>query len=577
MDAASPGYSDVTEAEWNSATWQRRHTVKDLDALQKVFGDLLPMDLVDSIRRDQAERATMSMLVPPQMLNTMNETDLWRDPIRRYMIPAFAERQTEWASHPHAERDSLHEADMWAVEGLTHRYPTKVLAELLATCPQYCGHCTRMDLVGNNVPQIIKHRFELKQKERYAAIVGYLKETPSVRDVVVSGGDIANLPIAHLEEFVGDLIDIPHIRDIRLATKGLMGLPQHFLQDSVSDGLERLAKKARAQDVDLAVHTHINHANSITPLVAKATKRLLDMGFRDVRNQGVLLRGVNNTTEDLLDLCFALLDNAKVMPYYFYMCDLIPNSEHWRLSLAEAQELQHSIMGYLPGFATPRILCDVPFVGKRWVHQAASYDRDPGDLLLDEELPDPARGQRPSGPQSHLSLLRPDLYAASRRSRALASGHERDAGLVCSCRRQPTDGGRPMDRFGSHRSIEPRGVLPQQARSLGHESPPVGGRDPHRRRSAEHRLGLVVADPQVDCDGDPRAMALGSSEIVAERGKMQNPVTGSGGMLLGTVAEIGSHRTEPARRDSHRNAWCRWRSPRSSWTRSSRSIRTPSR
>ncbi|HYI44627.1 MAG TPA: lysine 2,3-aminomutase [Actinomycetota bacterium] len=373
-----PGYEDVTEAEWNSATWQRRHTVKDLDALQKVFGELLPMDLVDSIRRDQAERATMSMLVPPQMLNTMNERDLWHDPIRRYMIPAFAERQTEWASHPHAERDSLHEADMWAVEGLTHRYPTKVLAELLATCPQYCGHCTRMDLVGNNVPQIIKHRFELKQKERYAAIVGYLKETPSVRDVVVSGGDIANLPIAHLEEFVGDLIDIPHIRDIRLATKGLMGLPQHFLQDSVSAGLERLATKARAQDVDLAVHTHINHANSITPLVARATKRLLDMGFRDVRNQGVLLRGVNATTEDLLDLCFALLDNAKVMPYYFYMCDLIPNSEHWRLSLAEAQDLQHSIMGYLPGFATPRILCDVPFVGKRWVHQAASYDQTLG-------------------------------------------------------------------------------------------------------------------------------------------------------------------------------------------------------
>ncbi|MEA2446899.1 MAG: lysine 2,3-aminomutase, partial [Actinomycetota bacterium] len=162
-----PGYRDVTEAEWNSAQWQRRMTVKDLDSLQKVFGDLIPQDLVDSIRRDQAERATMSMLVPPQMLNTMKERDLWNDPIRRYMLPAFAERQTEWASHPHAERDSLHEADMWAVEGLTHRYPTKVLAELLATCPQYCGHCTRMDLVGNNVPQIIKHRFELKQKDRY--------------------------------------------------------------------------------------------------------------------------------------------------------------------------------------------------------------------------------------------------------------------------------------------------------------------------------------------------------------------------------------------------------------------------
>jgi len=92
----------------------------------------------------------------------------------------------------------------------------------------------------------------------------------------------------------------------------------------------------------------------------------------------VLLRGVNNSTEAMLDLCFALLDGAAIMPYYFYMCDMIPGSEHWRLSLAEGQSLQHDIMGYLPGFATPRVVCDVPYVGKRWVHQAARYDTERG-------------------------------------------------------------------------------------------------------------------------------------------------------------------------------------------------------
>lgn len=373
-----PGYREVTEEEWGSAKWQRLHTVKNLDALRRVFGELLPDDLASSIERDQAERATMSMLIPPQMLNTMNERDLWGDPIRHYMIPAYADRAAGWASHPYSERDSLHEADMWAVEGLTHRYPTKVLAELLATCPQYCGHCTRMDLVGNSVPQVVKHRFELKQKDRYQAILEYLRSTPTVRDVVVSGGDVANLPIAHLEGFVGAVIEIPHIRDIRLATKGLMGLPQHFLQDDVAAGLERLARKAIAFEVDLAVHTHVNHARSVTPTFARAVKKLHEMGFRDVRNQGVLMRGVNDSQRDLLDLSFALLDHAKVMPYYFYMCDMIPNAEHWRLSVHEAQDLQHSIMGYLPGFATPRIVCDVPFVGKRWVHQVDSYDRVTG-------------------------------------------------------------------------------------------------------------------------------------------------------------------------------------------------------
>jgi lysine 2,3-aminomutase len=232
-----------------------------------------------------------------------------------------------------------------------------------------------MDLVGNSVPQVVKHRFELKQKERYEAIIEYLRATPTVRDVVVSGGDMANLPIAHLESFVGRLMDIHSIRDIRLATKGIMGLPQHFLQDDVLAGLERLARKAIERDVDLAVHAHINHANSLTPLVAKAVKKLHEMGFRDVRNQGVLLRGVNDSQEQLLDLCFTMLDQAKIMPYYFYMCDMIPNSEHWRTSVAAAQTLQHAIMGYLPGFATPRIVCDVPLVGKRWVHQVEEYDQ----------------------------------------------------------------------------------------------------------------------------------------------------------------------------------------------------------
>jgi lysine 2,3-aminomutase len=267
---------------------------------------------------------------------------------------------------------------MWPVEGLTHRYPTKVLAELLSTCPQYCGHCTRMDLGGNPTPVIDKHRFELGREDRFAAMLAYLRANPGVRDVVVSGGDVANLPWPRLESFVAGLLEIDSIRDIRLATKALMGLPQFWLTDEVRSGMDRLAATALQRDVSIAIHTHVNSAQSVTPLVARAAKAMLETGIRDVRNQGVLLRGTNDTVAQLLDLCFALLDDAKIMPYYFYMCDMIPGSEHWRLSLAETQRLQHDIMGYLPGFATPRMVCDVPYVGKRWVHQVARYDRELG-------------------------------------------------------------------------------------------------------------------------------------------------------------------------------------------------------
>jgi lysine 2,3-aminomutase len=373
-----PGFRDVTREQWESAQWQRAHSIKNLQELKEALGEHLSDELAADIQRDMFERATMSMLLPPQMLNTMDERDLVADPVRRYMVPAFSERDPEWPSHPLATRDSLHEADMWAVEGLTHRYPTKVLAELLSTCPQYCGHCTRMDLVGNSTPVVAKYKFEIKQPERHALMLDYIRATTSVRDVVVSGGDIANVPIKHLEEFVGGLLEVEHVRDIRLATKGLMGLPQHFLQPPVQAGLERLGRTARERGVSIAVHTHVNHANQVTPLVAAAARQFLDWGYRDIRNQGVLLRGVNATANDLLELCFTLMDFAGILPYYFYMCDMIPNAEHWRTSVWESQDLQHAIMGYLPGFATPRIVCDVPFVGKRWVHQLDSYDREKG-------------------------------------------------------------------------------------------------------------------------------------------------------------------------------------------------------
>lgn len=380
-----PGWRDVTEDEWRSAQWQRVHCVKNVKQLRELAGDLLDESFFADLERDQAERATMSMLLPPQMVNTIapdlapagpgSLTEAWlRDPVRHYMLPVFSDRRADWPSHPHASRDSLHEHDMWATEGLTHRYPTKVLAEVVPTCPQYCGHCTRMDLVGNSTPTVTKLKFAAKPADRLEDMLDYLRRTPSVRDVVVSGGDVANLPWPRLEAFLSALLEIENVRDIRLATKALVGMPQHWLGDDVRAGVERVARTARDRGVALAMHTHANHAASVTPLVAEATRAMLDAGLRDVRNQGVLLDGVNADPHALLDLCFRLLDGAGITPYYFYMCDMIPFAEHWRVSVADAQRLQSAIMGYLPGFATPRIVCDVPFVGKRWVHQVASYD-----------------------------------------------------------------------------------------------------------------------------------------------------------------------------------------------------------
>ncbi|MDQ3112828.1 MAG: lysine 2,3-aminomutase, partial [Actinomycetota bacterium] len=141
-----PGFADATAADWSSAQWQRAKCVKNVKQLRQVMGDLLDDRFYADLERDQAERATMSMLLPPQMLNTIVPAGaaageayteaFYADPVRRYMLPVFSDRRTNWPSHPYATRDSLHEHEMWVAEGLTHRYPTKVLAEILPTCPQ---------------------------------------------------------------------------------------------------------------------------------------------------------------------------------------------------------------------------------------------------------------------------------------------------------------------------------------------------------------------------------------------------------------------------------------------------------
>ena len=307
-----PGYRDVTKEQWESAQWQRAHSVKNLKEFKEALGEHLTDELYADIERDQQERATMSMLIPPQMINTMDETDLYADPVRRYMAPALSERETEWPSHPLSSRDSLHEADMWAVEGLTHRYPTKVLAELIPTCPQYCGHCTRMDLVGNDTLQVLKYKFEMKQNDRWDAMLDYLRD--DAHRCATSWSAAATWPTSRPSACRSGsfkLMDIENIRDIRIATKGLMGIPQHFLQDDVLAAYDAIATRARERDKDIAIHTHVNAAQQVTPLVGTAVRKLLDMGFRDVRNQGVLLRGVNTTPNQLLELCFTLLDHGE--------------------------------------------------------------------------------------------------------------------------------------------------------------------------------------------------------------------------------------------------------------------------
>ena len=267
----------------------------------------------------------MSMLVPPQMLNTMvPSTDgpmpaagprLHRGVLRRPGPALHAARLLRPAHRlavpPLATRDSLHEHDMWAAEGLTHRYPTKVLAEMLPTCPQYCGHCTRMDLVGNSTPQ-----FDQAQAGRQAGRPLRRDARPTCgtpRRSVTSSSPVATWPTCRGR--TSRRSSTGSSRSTTSATSGWRRRPSWGCPSTGCRGRRRGGRpgsppRPRSRGVSLAIHTHVNNAQSVTPSVARAAKAMLEAGVRDVRNQGVLMRGVNDSTEQLLDLCFALHGRA---------------------------------------------------------------------------------------------------------------------------------------------------------------------------------------------------------------------------------------------------------------------------
>jgi lysine 2,3-aminomutase len=200
-----------------------------------------------------------------------------------------------------------------------------------------------------------------------------------------------------LEEIVDRLTALPNVRDIRLATKALISLPQHFVEPEILSGFERMVETSRQRDVRLAIHTHVNHRSALTDRVSGAVRALREVGVRDIRNQGVLLAGVNDSAKEILDLCFGLLDATDITPYYFYMCDMVPASEHWRIPLRRAQEISTAIQGYLPGFDTPRLVCDVPGAGKRLVTQEDEYDRNHGISYWSKSYLNPLEDPEASG------------------------------------------------------------------------------------------------------------------------------------------------------------------------------------
>ena len=208
-------------------------------------------------------------------------------------------------------------------------------------CASYCRYCTRSRIVGDP-----SQNFNRREHE---AQLDYIRRTPQIRDVLISGGDGLTLAPKLLESVLRGLREIPHIEVIRIGSRVPVFMPQR-----IDDELcEMLAKYH-----PVWMNIHVNHPNEITPELARACDRLTRAGI-PLGNQAVLLAGVNDCVHTMRALVQRLVE-IRVRPYYIYQCDLVEGAGHFRTPVGKGLEIMEGLRGHTSGYAIPQYIVDAP-------------------------------------------------------------------------------------------------------------------------------------------------------------------------------------------------------------------------
>lgn len=381
-----PAYASIDEATFLDAQWQAKNSIVRVEQLLGVIRDLVSPDFYEDVRQGYA-RAPMSVRVSPYIISLIDWRHAYQDPLRIQFIPVQSRTLPD---HPCTSLDSLAESAHSPVPGLIHRYHDKVLFLALDTCPVYCRFCTRSYAVGLDTAEVEKQNFRVNE-ERWKAAFAYLTAHPEVEDVVISGGDVFQLRAQQIQEIGEALLRIPHIRRFRYATKGLAVMPQKVLTDTPwVDALSRVVEQGQKLHKHVVIHTHFNHPHEITAITQQAIQRLLERGVT-IRNQSVLLRGVNDTIPVMQQLV-KRLSYLNVHPYYVFLHDLVKGVEDLRTSVQTALNLEPWVRGLTAGFSTPTFVVDTPGGGgKRNVLSFAHYDRTTGISVYQSPVVKPGR------------------------------------------------------------------------------------------------------------------------------------------------------------------------------------------
>jgi lysine 2,3-aminomutase len=331
----SPGkgpWAGIADRDWNDWRWQLKHRLTSLEHLERHMPELT----VEERAGTQLANTKLALAITPYFFNLIDPADAFC-PIRRQVIP----RLEETATAPWEMTDPCGEDSHSPVPGLVHRYPDRVLFLVTDRCAAYCRYCTRSRLVSNATGYDFHPEFDRQ--------IDYIRRTPAVRDVLLSGGDPLLFSDEKLEYLLSRLRAIPHVEFVRIGTRIPVFLPQRITPE--------LCAMLRPFH-PLFISIHSNHPRELTLEVRDALGRLADAGI-PLGNQSVLLRHVNDDPVVMKAHAQKLL-LCRVRPYYLYQCDLIAGSAHLRASVRRGLRIMEHLRGHTTGYAVPQYVIDAP-------------------------------------------------------------------------------------------------------------------------------------------------------------------------------------------------------------------------
>ena len=310
--------------------WQRILREGSIDTLEKLaakFG----RDVID-VEALRPAFDNFQMRITPAALEQIRDVG---DPMWNQYVPTVQEMDIV-----DGMIDSLDEDADSPVPNITHRYPDRALFLVSPVCASYCRFCTRRRKVGD------PEKIPLNQ---YDSAFEYLRQHSEIRDVILSGGDPMLLSDRRLEYILQKLREIPHIEIIRIGSRITSHLPERITPEFCE-----MVRKYHP----VYMNTHFNHPSELTPAAVAALGRLADAGV-PLGCQTVLLDGVNDDPAVMKELMQKLLQ-ARVRPYYIYMCDQVAGGEHFRTTIQKGLEIVKALRGWTSGLAVPHFVIDAP-------------------------------------------------------------------------------------------------------------------------------------------------------------------------------------------------------------------------